>query len=136
MANRTRQSQARIRCIHWFQTRCYSRKLSSPLRPIYLYAQAHCLQVRQYEVLIGNRNGVRWVRTSGKLDVSSLGARPVEGGHEDNGSPLYIARGRTKKGNLYPGKASSVLKGAYVTEGDDEVNVSVSAILCDLPMEY
>lgn len=66
------------------------------------------------------------MHTSGKLDVNSLGSHPVEGGHEDNGSPLYIARAKTKRGNIYPGKASSVLKGAYVTEGDDEVGVNVS----------
>lgn len=55
-------------------------------------------------------NGLRWEPAHGKLNVSSLRYRPVEGGHEDDGSPLYIAQALYKS-VVYPGKASEKLDG-------------------------
>ena len=62
----------------------------------------------------------------------------MEGGHEDEGTPLAIARAKAKehsgimgigsggKKGVFPGKASPKLSGAYVTVGDKEVGVDVS----------
>lgn len=57
--------------------------------------------------------GLRWVDASGRLDVSSLGARPVEGGRESDGTALYIAEA-PHKGAVHPGKASAKLDGTLV----------------------
>lgn len=54
--------------------------------------------------------GLHWVSAHGKLNVASLGYRPVEGGREDDGSPLYIAKA-LHKGAVHPGKASEKLDG-------------------------
>lgn len=86
---------------------------------------------------------MRWVPCSGRFSFESLGARAVEGGHEDEGTPLAIARAKAKehqgimgigsggKKGLFPGKASPKLNGAYVTVGDKEVGVDVSVFLPD-----
>ncbi|KAG6866621.1 hypothetical protein C0991_000731 [Blastosporella zonata] len=63
-----------------------------------------------YEILLGNMSGLRWVPAHGKVDLSALGHSPVEGGHENDGSPLYIIRA-IYKGSYYPGKASATLDG-------------------------
>lgn len=55
-------------------------------------------------------NGLRWVDASGRLNVSSLGFRPVEGGREADGTPLYIAEA-PHNGAVHPGKASEKLDG-------------------------
>ncbi|KAJ7190168.1 hypothetical protein GGX14DRAFT_382491, partial [Mycena pura] len=47
-----------------------------------------------YEILVGDMKGLRWVDANGylNLNVASLGGyRPVEGGRESDGMPLYIA---------------------------------------------
>lgn len=74
---------------------------------------------------------------SGRFSFESLGARAVDGGHEDDGTPLAIARAHAKErsgllgiggggaSGLFPGKASPKLDGAYVTVGDKEVKVEV-----------
>ncbi|KDQ57662.1 carbohydrate-binding module family 12 protein [Jaapia argillacea MUCL 33604] len=82
-----------------------------------------------YEILLGNPQAVRWVQAAGKINVASLGARPVEGGKEDNGEPLYIAQA-PYKGNVVVGKASAVLDGAYVTYNGGEVKVKEYRVLC------
>ena len=48
---------------------------------------------------------LRWVPYSGKLNVASLGYRPVEGGRDSDGSLLYVVEA-PYKGAVHPGKAS------------------------------
>lgn len=87
----------------------------------------HYRQVKQYELLLGARQAVRWVRNSGHLDVQHLwreGVAPVEGGREDNGTPLAIARAEVHE-HVSIGKASAALDGAYVTVGEKEVKAEV-----------
>ncbi|KAF8588707.1 carbohydrate-binding module family 12 protein [Ramaria rubella] len=77
-------------------------------------------QVGAYEVLIGDGRAVRWVDTHGHLKPAGLGCRLVEGGHEEDGTFLFIARADHKHG-VYPGKASEVLDGAYIPyDGNEE----------------
>lgn len=74
---------------------------------------------------------------SGSFSFDKLGARAVEGGREDDGTPLAIARARAKEHSgfmgigggghegLFPGKANPNY-GAFVTVGDKEIKVDVS----------
>lgn len=48
---------------------------------------------------------LRWVPFSGKLNVSSLGYRPVEGGRDSDGTLLYVVEAPHNDA-VHPGKAS------------------------------
>lgn len=64
-----------------------------------------------YEVLIASPDDVAWIHSYGRLDLSALGARPVEGGYEEpTGEPLYVAQGLLA-GEWRTGKASAELIG-------------------------
>ncbi|KAJ7497107.1 carbohydrate-binding module family 12 protein [Mycena latifolia] len=87
------------------------------------------IHVGTYEILVGDMNGLRWVDASGILNVSSLGFRPVEGGREADGTPLYVAEA-LHKGAVHPGKASEKLDGAYIAYDGGEENVKFYRVLC------
>jgi len=87
------------------------------------------IQVEQYEILLGDMRGLRWVSCHGAVDVRSLGAEPVEGGKENDGTPLYVTRAYYKEAVL-PGKASPKLDGAYVTWHGKEKSVKEYEVLC------
>jgi hypothetical protein len=96
-------------------------------------------------------NRLHWVSTSGRLNVGNLGYRPVEGGHETDGTAIYIARGPYKDAT-HPGKASEkldgesksscqyrvvdlfIFSGAYVTYGGKERVVKVSLFSLSLSL--
>ena len=92
-----------------------------------------------YEVLLAPPQGVRWVPSYGRLDLQGLSARPVEGGREADGTPLYVARAHTQKHSglfgssgedgIIPGKVSPHHGGAMVVSGDKEVEVKVCVVL-------
>ncbi|KZT29050.1 carbohydrate-binding module family 12 protein [Neolentinus lepideus HHB14362 ss-1] len=82
-----------------------------------------------YEILIGDMRALRWVDHSGKLNVGTLSYRPVEGGRESDGTPIYIAQA-PHKGGLHPGKATAVLDGAYITYDGTEKKVKEYRVLC------
>jgi len=85
--------------------------------------------VEAYEILLGDMRGLKWVPTRGKLNVHSLGARPVDGGKENDGTPLYVAKA-LHKGVEHPGKASEKLDGAYIPYDGKEKQISDYFILC------
>ena len=70
-----------------------------------------CVQLETYEVLVGDARAVHWVDAHGRLDLSALGARPVEGGHEADGTPLFVAKAHLHN-SVHPGKISERLDGA------------------------
>ncbi|GJJ06303.1 hypothetical protein Clacol_000494 [Clathrus columnatus] len=72
---------------------------------------AHKLDL--YEVLIGDSRAIAWIDVRGKFKPEDLNVRPVEGGHEGNGTPLYIAL-VNYDGIDIPGKASRDLDGAFI----------------------
>jgi hypothetical protein len=76
-------------------------------------------KVENYEVLVASPQAVRWKEASGPVQAQLLGSRPVEGGREANGSPLFIAQAPYKDGT-HPGKAGEHLQGADITYGGDE----------------
>jgi len=86
------------------------------------------VEVEQYEVLVGNQHAVRWVQQHGRLNLSSLGGQPVEGGRDKDGSILYLAQAPYKSG-VHPGKVSEKLQGACIAYGDDEKLVETYNVL-------
>ncbi|TFK44555.1 carbohydrate-binding module family 12 protein [Crucibulum laeve] len=87
------------------------------------------IKIGTYEILLGDMRALRWVPAKGKLSVSELGHRPVEGGHESDGTRLYIAKAE-HKGVQYPGKASEQLDGAYIPYKETEKRVKEYEVLC------
>jgi len=88
------------------------------------------IHVDKYEILVGNSRAVRWVSCSGQLKVESLGARPVEGGREPDGSPIYIAQA-PHHGGVHPGKACEIYgDGCFIPYDDSEKKVKEYAVLC------
>ncbi|KAJ6558552.1 carbohydrate-binding module family 12 protein [Mycena vulgaris] len=87
------------------------------------------IHLETYEILVGDMNGLRWVDASGVLNVSHLGFRPVEGGREDDGTPLYIAEAPHNRA-VHPGKASEKLDGAYIPYDGGEKCIKSYRVLC------
>jgi hypothetical protein len=85
--------------------------------------------VEEYEVLVGDMSRLHWVPSTGKLNVASLGYRPVEGGKDSNGTPLYVVEAPHKDA-VHPGKASENLEGAYIAYGGKEVHIREYRVLC------
>lgn len=88
----------------------------------YLHHEVH-LDV--YEVLVGNPNGLRWEPVTGRLNLQALRYQPVEGGNENDGTPLYIVKA-PYKGFTHPGKTSEKLDGAYIPYDGTEKCIKVS----------
>jgi len=94
------------------------------------YGYCHkAYDISTYEVLVGNNDAVRWVPTGGVLRIDQLGARPVEGGHENDGTIIYIASVEFH-GSRHCGKATTKLDGAYIAYGDKEERVKEYSVLC------
>ncbi|KIL68915.1 carbohydrate-binding module family 12 protein [Amanita muscaria Koide BX008] len=87
------------------------------------------IHVDQYEILLGDMRALRWVSAHGKLQLTDPRARPVEGGNERDGTPLYIARA-LYKGGVHPGKASPKLDGAFIPLDGKEKAVNEYEVLC------
>ncbi|KAF8651831.1 hypothetical protein AX14_008455 [Amanita brunnescens Koide BX004] len=83
----------------------------------------------EYEILQFSPDQVRWVSTSGTLNPANLNAKPVEGGHEENGVPLFIARANYN-GGVHPGKAGPEIPGAQIAYGDNAVVIPQYEVLC------
>jgi Protein of unknown function (DUF3421) len=71
------------------------------------------MKLDTFEVLVGDMDGLRWVPFSGRLNVQALGYTPVEGGMENDGTPLYIVKAPFN-GFTHPGKTSEKLDGTTV----------------------
>lgn len=71
---------------------------------------------------------VRWVECEGRFDPERLGARPVEGGREADGTQLYIAQAHYHNA-IVPGKCSTQLKAAFVPYAQSEKEVKVRPVL-------
>ena len=56
-------------------------------------------------MLVGDKRAIRWVSCEGRLEVEKLPGRPVEGGREANGKPLFIAQAYWNRA-VVPGKFS------------------------------
>ncbi|KAF9071037.1 carbohydrate-binding module family 12 protein [Rhodocollybia butyracea] len=87
------------------------------------------VQLDTYEILVGDMRGLKWVDASGYLDVDNLRARPVEGGHDKDGTPLFIAEA-PHNGAVHPGIASAKLEGAVIPYGGKTVQVNNYRVLC------
>jgi len=87
------------------------------------------IEVEEFEVLVGDMKALRWVSARGRLEVESLRCRPVEGGNEKDGTPIYVVHAPYKEAE-HPGKTSEKLDGAYITYGGDEQVVKEYQVLC------
>jgi len=87
------------------------------------------VELSTFEVLVADSQGVCWVSCSRQLDVQGLGAQPVEGGKEANGSLLYVARVRYE-GGLHPAKCGEHLPAAHLAFHGTEVLVEDYEVLC------
>ncbi|KAI0071721.1 carbohydrate-binding module family 12 protein [Panus rudis PR-1116 ss-1] len=87
------------------------------------------IHVDKYEVLLGDKRAVRWVDAHGRLNVQNLGARPVEGGRESDGTPLYIAQAHYHNA-ITPGKISERLNAAFIPYSGTEKEIKDYRVLC------
>lgn len=91
--------------------------------PIYVIELV--LQIDKYEILVGNSRAIRWVPCSGQINLEALRARPVEGGREPDGAPIYIAQA-PYHGAVHPGKACEIYgDGCFIPYDDTEKKVKV-----------
>ena len=77
------------------------------------------LQLGKFEVLVGDKRAVRWVDYRGRIELDKLPGRPVEGGREADGSPLFIAQAHHNNA-IVPGKCGPTLPAAFVPYANDE----------------
>ncbi|KAF8891730.1 carbohydrate-binding module family 12 protein [Infundibulicybe gibba] len=82
-----------------------------------------------YEILLGDMRGLQWVSARGRLNVASLGAKPVDGGRDGDGTPLYVAKA-PYNGAEHPGKCSEKLDGAFIPYDGTEKHVNEYRVLC------
>ena len=88
------------------------------------------IHLDKYEILVGDMNALKWVNVEGELNLSYLGARPVEGGKEPSGAPIYIAKAYHKDAE-HPGKACTEYgDGCFIPYGNKEVKCSSYQVLC------
>ncbi|KAG8726588.1 hypothetical protein FRC10_006953 [Ceratobasidium sp. 414] len=87
------------------------------------------LEIEFYEVLVADESAVRWETATYPFYVRTFnGGTLVEGGHEHDGSPLFLARA-FYWGGTHPGKTSSYLKGADITFAGKEYVVKDFQVL-------
>ncbi|KAG8893211.1 hypothetical protein FRB99_002136, partial [Tulasnella sp. 403] len=67
-----------------------------------------------YEVLLGDPSAIRWEPAGAERN-----ARPVEGGYEADGKPLWVAQARLGD-KVLPGKTSGWTSGAHLASGGIE----------------
>jgi hypothetical protein len=104
-------------------------KAGSHLKKGAVYGYNHkTFEVSTYEILVGDSSATKWISTGGQLRVDQLGKRPVEGGQENDGTPIYVARADYH--GLHPGKATTALDGAYIAFGSEEKRVKEYSVLC------
>jgi hypothetical protein len=58
-------------------------------------------------------NRLKWVPYSGRLNVASLGLRPVEGGRDSDGTLLYVIEAPHNDA-VHPGRASEKEDGMWL----------------------
>ncbi|OBZ69044.1 hypothetical protein A0H81_11214 [Grifola frondosa] len=80
-----------------------------------------CVLRRHARATLGGR--------AGHLNLGRLGARPVEGGREADGTPLYVAQAHHHNA-IHPGKASEKLGGAFIPFDGTEKSVEDYRVLC------
>ncbi|KAJ3572398.1 hypothetical protein NP233_g3113 [Leucocoprinus birnbaumii] len=85
--------------------------------------------VDKYEVLLGDMSRLKWVQFGNRINLDALGAQPVEGGYENDGTPLYIVKAYHKDA-WHPGKASVKFEGAFIPYDDKEKLIREYQVLC------
>ncbi|KAJ2075778.1 hypothetical protein IW146_000446 [Coemansia sp. RSA 922] len=80
----------------------------------------HTVELNEYFVLCGDINRAQWIAEKGPVPKHDHGPALVEGGHEADGQPLYIAKANFSNSQQL-GKAGHHLShGINFTYGDNE----------------
>lgn len=88
------------------------------------------IEIDTYEILVGDSRAVKWVDLSGRFRLGNLGgARPVEGGREADGTPLFIIQAQYKDG-IHPGKVSEKLDQGLICHSGKERDADNYRVLC------
>jgi len=87
------------------------------------------IELPTFEVLVADPQAVCWISYSKQLNVNGLGAKPVEGGKEENGALLYVARVKYN-GGTHPAKCGEHLPAAHLAFNHTEVLVEDYEVLC------
>ncbi|KAG9092776.1 hypothetical protein FS749_015446 [Ceratobasidium sp. UAMH 11750] len=113
------RTEPKFQRVHW----CLLRKSWPTL-------QGRCdVRIEFYEVLVADESAVRWETATYPFYVRTFnGGTLVEGGHEHDGSALFLARA-FYWGGTHPGKTSSYLKGADITFAGKEYVVNDFQVL-------
>ncbi|KAI0266731.1 carbohydrate-binding module family 12 protein [Gloeopeniophorella convolvens] len=87
------------------------------------------VELNKFEVLAADSKAVRWVPFRGQLNLQALGARPVEGGREADGTQLYVAQVDYHDGR-HAAKIGEHLGAALVPFNGTEVSIEEYSVLC------
>ncbi|KAM5536934.1 hypothetical protein V8D89_009481 [Ganoderma adspersum] len=86
--------------------------------------------VSKYEVLVGDMRALCWKKCEGRLNLAVLPGRPLEGGREADGTPLFIAKAPYRNAHV-PGKCSERHSGALIPYDNQEKEIrSKFYVLC------
>lgn len=102
-----------------------------PGNPSYGYIgyDGEAIKIKKFEVLISAPNSTIWVRSRGQFNPNEVQASPIKGGHESDGSVLFIAHIRYKDA-VHPGKCGEKVKGGSFCYGDKEKSEEEYEVLC------
>ncbi|KAI9362969.1 hypothetical protein DFJ73DRAFT_811781 [Zopfochytrium polystomum] len=75
---------------------------------------------KAYQVLCGNPNALKFVGSQGYANPQSLGCHAVEGGHEADGTPLYVGVADIPGKGACPGKIGPKINGILIPYGGRE----------------
>lgn len=88
-----------------------------------------CHAIREYEILVGDARGIRWVETRGVPNPSNFNARHVDAGLDGHGYKLFVTQ-VSHNGGIHPARAHSGASGAYLAYGGKEFAFQEYRVLC------
>jgi len=91
------------------------------------------IEMGTYEILIGDSRAIRWLDVHGGFAPEHVQQyRPVEGGHEIDGRPIFVGQGLIDggRGGTHPGKIQLGGSGVLIPYGGEERELHDYKILC------
>jgi hypothetical protein len=81
------------------------------------------VKLEQFQVLCGRSDALKWFPAEGHLNMQSLTSKPVEGGQEEDGDALFLAKANHEN-STQVGQAGPTLNGASIPLWGKEVSVA------------